>query len=493
MNKIGVFFLISLFAILAFYSPVHAKQTNKPNLKYASLVMDAETGVILSSRHADKVLHPASLTKIMTMLLVFEALDRGDITLNTRLRVSKRAAGMIPSKLGLPVGYRIKVKDAIYALATKSANDVAATVAENLGGSEAKFAAAMTTRARTIGMSKTRFRNASGLHHPQQVSTARDMAKLGRYILQRYPHYYHYFSTESFTYRGKTYRSHNRLMKTYKGMDGFKTGYISKSGFNLVASARQDGRRLIGVVFGGRSGKTRNLHMAEIMDKGFSKAKRTRIASTTIPPKPVPKPGFAVANVPVKNNVPQQPSSQAGFTTLASLETGRTLSVNQNDISPNYKALNQQLQNGSFGEMIGEGDFDPSASKRIETGLIAIAVHKGDYKSVAKPNLMDSKSFKEDVGPPSLTHPKDMIGRWSIQVGAYQNQTTAGAALRSARNKLPKDYDNITMIAVPLRTANGIMYRARLGGMTQGEANKACAYFKDCMPISPEATKIGTR
>ncbi len=493
MNKIGAFFLISLFAVMAIYSPVHAKASNKPNLKYASLVMDADTGVILSSRYADKVLHPASLTKIMTMLLTFEALDRGDITLNSRAKISRRAASMVPSKLNLPVGYRIKIKDAIYALATKSANDVAVALAERLSGSEAKFAAAMTTRARTIGMSKTRFRNASGLHHPSQVSTARDMAKLARYILQRYPHYYHYFSTASFTYRGKTYRSHNRLMKTYKGMDGFKTGYISKSGFNLVASARQDGRRLIGVVFGGRSGKTRNLHMADILDKGFSKAKRTRIASTKTPPKPISKPGFAVASAPVLDNKKKQPERPAGFTTLASLETGRTLSVQRNNISPNYKALNQKLQSGSFGEMIGEGDFDPSASKRIETGLIAIAVHKGDYKSIAKPSLMDSKSFKEDTILPSLTHPKDMVGRWSIQVGAYQNQTAAGAALRKARNKLPSNYDNVTMIAVPLRTANGIMYRARLGGMTQNEASKACTHFKECMPIAPQATKIGTR
>lgn len=485
MNKIGNFFCISLFVLMAIYSPVHAKTVNKPNLKYASLVMDADTGIILSSRYADKVLHPASLTKMMTMLLAFEALDRGDITLNSRVRISRRAASMVPSKLDLPVGYRIKVKDAIYALATKSANDVAVALAEKLGGSESKFAAAMTTRARTIGMSKTRFRNASGLHHPSQVSTARDMAKLGRYILQRYPHHYHYFSTSSFTYRGKTYRSHNRLMKTYKGMDGFKTGYIAKAGFNLVASARQDGRRLIGVVFGGRSGKTRNAHMKEILDAGFAKAKRTRIASTKKPPKPSIKPGSALASS--DNN------NKTGFTSLASLETGRTLSVQKNNISPNYKVLNQKLQSGNFGEMIGEGDFDPSASKRIETGLIAIAMHKGDYKALAKPSLMDSKSFKEDTNIPSLAHPKDVVGRWSIQIGAYQDQTSVGGALRQAKQKLPSSLSDVTMIALPLRTASGVMYRARLGGMTQAEANKACLYFRECLPISPQTTRVGTR
>ena len=486
IKKILTFIILCVLTFTIGHSPASAKKS-KPNYKYASLVMDADTGVILSSRYADKVLHPASLTKMMTMLLTFEALDRGDITLNSRVKISRRAASMVPSKLDLPVGYRIKVKDAIYALATKSANDVAVALAEKLGGSEAKFAAAMTSRARTIGMSKTRFRNASGLHHSSQVSTARDMAKLARYILQRYPHHYHYFSTSSFTYRGKTYRSHNRLMKTYKGMDGFKTGYIAKAGFNLVASARRDGRRLIGVVFGGRSGKTRNAHMADILDAGFAKAKRTRIASTTIPPKPQVKPGSALAST--KSN------DKNNFTSLASLETGRRLAVktNSNDIRPDYAALNQKLYDGDFGEMIGEGDFDPSASKRIETGLIAIAMHKGDYKALAKPSLMDSKSFKENTNIPSLAHPKDMIGRWSIQIGAYQDQTSVGAALRKAKQKLPSSLSDVTMIALPLRTANGIMYRARLGGMTQSEANKACLYFRECMPIAPQTTRVGTR
>lgn len=487
MKKIWFFLLIFTMAAVISADSAHAnKKKSKGNPKYASLVMDADTGVILSSRYADKVLHPASLTKMMTLLLTFEALDRGDITLNSRVKISRRAASMVPSKLDLPVGYNIKVRDAIYALVTKSANDVAVALAERLGGSESKFAAAMTSRARTIGMSRTRFKNASGLHHSQQVSTARDMAKLARYILQRYPHYYHYFSTASFTYRGKTYRSHNRLMKTYRGMDGFKTGYISKAGFNLVASAKRDGRRLIGVVFGGRSGKTRNAHMADIMDAGFKKASRTRIASTTIPPKPQSKPVFGLASMEAK-------PTTSSFTSLASLETGRKLAVNPNEVKPNYVELSQKLQRGNFGEMVGEGDFDPAASKRIETGLIAIAMHKGDYKALAKPSLLDSKSFKENADIPSLSHPKDMIGKWAVQVGAFNDQTSAGAALRNARKKLPREFDNITMMAVPLKTSNGTIFRARLGGMSQVEANKACQYFRECIPVAPSTTSLSAR
>jgi len=501
MKKIWAILLITCFAVTVTTSSVHAaKKKSKGNPKYASLVLDADTGVILSSRYADKSLHPASLTKMMTLLLTFEALDRGTITMNSRVRISRRAASMVPSKLDLPVGYRIKVKDAIYSLVTKSANDVAVALAEKLGGSEAKFAAAMTSRARTIGMSKTRFRNASGLHHPSQVSSARDMAKLARYILQRYPHYYHYFSTANFTYRGKTYRSHNRLMKTYKGMDGFKTGYISKAGFNLVASAKQDGRRLIGVVFGGRSGKTRNAHMKDILDLGFRKASRTRIASTKIPPKPISKPLIGLASAEPKDmtikkvNTPTRTAtSQTGFTSLASLNSGRKLTVQSNEVNPNYLEISQKLQRGNFGEIMGEGDFDPSASKRIETGLIAIAMHKGDYKAIAKPNLMDSKSFKENTDLPSLAHPKDVVGKWAVQIGAFDNQSAAGGALRTARKKLPIGFENTTMMAVPLKTSKGTIFRARLGGMTQVEANRACQYFKECIPVAPASTRVGAR
>ena len=298
MLRILSFLMVFSLAITAGFSDAHAKKKkSKGNPKYASIVMDADTGVILSQRYADKVLHPASLTKIMTLVMAFEALDRGDIRLRDRIRISNRAASMVPSKLGLPAGSSIRVEDAIYALVTKSANDVAVALGEHIGGSESKFAAMMTARARDIGMRSTRFKNASGLHNKYQVSSARDMAGLARYVLQRYPHYYRYFSTKSFTYRGKTYRSHNRLMSSYKGMDGFKTGYINASGFNLVASAKRNGRRLIGVVFGGRTSKSRNAHMAQIMDAGFLRAGKIRMARAK-PPKPQQKPtiGLASAN-----------------------------------------------------------------------------------------------------------------------------------------------------------------------------------------------------
>ncbi len=307
-------FILCLVAIVisSFLMVNFAEAT--PNKKYASLVIDADTGSIISQRYSTKSLHPASLTKMMTMLLTFEALDKKRITKNTRIYISSRAASMVPSKLGLKAGSRIRVEDALKSLATKSANDVAVALAEHLSGSESKFARAMTARARTIGMKSTRFRNASGLHHPAQVSTARDMAKLARYILKRYPHHYKYFSTRTFTYNGKTYKNHNKLLKTYPGADGFKTGYINAAGFNLVASANQKGHRLIGVVFGGRSGKTRNAHMEELLNDGFKKIKSARNIKTNLPPLPPTKPTYGIAKM--KHVTPVKTENYASLSAL---------------------------------------------------------------------------------------------------------------------------------------------------------------------------------
>ncbi len=471
--------IFSLFSVLcgSFSVTAEAKKS-KGNQKYASIVMDADTGMILSQRYADKVLHPASLTKMMTLILTFEALDRGVVRLNDRVRISRHVASMVPSKLGLPAGSSIRVRDAIYALVTKSANDVAVALAEHLGRSESQFANMMTARARTIGMSKTRFKNASGLHNRYQVSTARDMAKMARYILQRYPHHYRYFSTKSFSYKGKTYRSHNRLMDTYPGMDGFKTGYINASGFNLVASSYRNGRRLIGVVFGGRTSRTRNAHMKVILDNGFTKARRIRFASLIEPPKPVAKPDPYAPQLALDQPQPQSIGSLAALNSAAI-----------NSVTPDYVALNKKMRTGVFGEMMGEGDFDPSVSKRIETGLIAVSMHKGDYKSKAL-----SRRVQASVGtPPKLVHPKETVGKWSVQIGAYVDHNATYQALFAAKKKLPKSFESARPVALPLRTAEGVVYRARLTGLSEQEAQKACSYFQDCMAVMPFVTNVAAQ
>ncbi|HRQ61086.1 MAG TPA: D-alanyl-D-alanine carboxypeptidase family protein, partial [Alphaproteobacteria bacterium] len=238
---------------------------------YASIVVDSDTGVILHQANPDKKLHPASLTKVMTLLMLFEAIERGETSLNDSIKISKKAAAAVPSKLGLAPGSTIRVKDAILALVTKSANDIALAVAEHVGETEDRFAIAMTGRARELGMNNTTFRNASGLHDPGQISSARDMAIMARYVINRYPDYYRYFSTKNFSYKGQNYHNHNHLMKSYKGMDGMKTGFINASGFNLIGSAVRGNTRLIGVVFGGKSANSRNAHMKELLDAGFKK------------------------------------------------------------------------------------------------------------------------------------------------------------------------------------------------------------------------------
>ena len=237
--------------------------------KYATLVMDAETGRVLHSVNADTRNYPASLTKMMTLYMVFHDLDEGRWSLDEHLPISARAARQPASKLGLQKGRTVSVRNAIYALVTKSANDVATAIAEAMAGGDRNFARMMTAEARKLGMSRTTFRNSSGLPHSRQMSTARDMATLARALLTRYPHYYHYFSTRHFTFDGVTYKNHNDLLSTYEGTDGIKTGYIRASGFNLVASVKRGDYRVIGVVFGGRSPRARNRHMVRILDKGF--------------------------------------------------------------------------------------------------------------------------------------------------------------------------------------------------------------------------------
>lgn len=257
----------------------------------AAIVVDDATGAVLHARNADTPVHPASLTKLMTLYLLFEALEEGRIHLDDPLKVSREAASRPPSRLGLRPGETIRVRDAIRALAIKSANDVAVVVAEALAGSEQAFARRMTDKARALGMERTTFVNASGLHHPRQRTTARDMATLARRLVDDFPQYYRFFGERDFTWQGRSYRNHNRLLGRYAGMDGLKTGYIRASGYNLVASAERDGRRIVAVVIGGRTADARDRWMVELLDLGFREAPPLLLASRV----PRPEPGSAAS------------------------------------------------------------------------------------------------------------------------------------------------------------------------------------------------------
>ncbi|MGB0684260.1 MAG: D-alanyl-D-alanine carboxypeptidase [Magnetovibrionaceae bacterium] len=266
--------------------------------KYAAFVVDADTGRILHAVNADTRNYPASLTKMMTLYMAFDNIKRGQWNMQTPLKVTARAARQPASKIGLRAGSTIRVRDAILSLIVKSANDVATVIAENHSGSERDFALRMTAKARTLGMKRTTFRNASGLPNRGQLSTARDMARLAKALMRDFPEFYDLFGRTSFAMKGKTYRSHNKLLKTYRGADGLKTGYIRASGFNLATSAKRGNKRLIGVVFGGRTAKARNKLMARLLDKGFEAVgTRDAFVSSTPPRKPDPN-GDKVAAAP---------------------------------------------------------------------------------------------------------------------------------------------------------------------------------------------------
>lgn len=266
--------LLALTLLTVAFAALVAPSPASANPKYAGIVIDANTGKTLYGYRADNQRYPASLTKIMTVYMMFEAMEQGKLRPNTPIRMSRHAASMVPSKLGIRVGGTITAEAAIKALITKSANDVAAAVAEHLGGTESEFAQMMTRKARQLGMSSTTFRNASGLPNSRQVTTARDMARLGIAIQEHFPQRYKMFSTRSFTYAGATHRNHNRLLGRVRGVDGIKTGYIRASGFNLVTSVNHNGRSIVAVVMGGRTGASRNAQMEKLVAQYLPKASR---------------------------------------------------------------------------------------------------------------------------------------------------------------------------------------------------------------------------
>ncbi|MFL6837363.1 MAG: serine hydrolase [Bradyrhizobium sp.] len=261
----------------------HARQHNVERDSYSpqfsSIIVDANSGTVLAANNADGSRHPASLTKIMTLYLLFERLDAGKMKLDNEMEVSEHASEQAPTRLGLKPGQTIRVEDAIKGLVTRSANDAAVVIAEAIAGDEKDFAKLMTRKARALGMTKTVYRNASGLPDDDQVTTARDQATLGRAIQDRFPRYYRYFSTTVFNYRGQSIRNHNRLLGNVEGIDGIKTGYTRASGFNLVSSIRRGNRHLVGVVLGGRSGGSRDAIMRSLLAENLEKAATTRTAA----------------------------------------------------------------------------------------------------------------------------------------------------------------------------------------------------------------------
>ncbi len=307
---------------------------------YSAIVVDGNSGATLHEASADSQRHPASLTKIMTLYLLFEQFEAKRLTLESELPMSEHCASRPPTKLGIESGGTIRSEDAIKALVTRSANDVACAIGEAIGGNEESFAALMTKKAHAIGMSRTVYRNASGLPDDEQVTTARDQATLGRAIQDRFPRYYHFFSTLSFSWHGRAIRNHNRLVGSVEGVDGIKTGFVTASGFNLVSSMRRNGHHLVAVVMGGSSAGARDSRMRELLNENINKASTRRTAPLIAegrPPavmsaaaaKPEAKPEVSIAATPtppfVGSSAPvAQAAVPAPQPAVARVEQGRT-------------------------------------------------------------------------------------------------------------------------------------------------------------------------
>jgi D-alanyl-D-alanine carboxypeptidase len=444
------FALVSIFTV----SSLEAKP------QFSALTVDARTGAILFQNDADGLRHPASLTKMLTLYVLFQDLKSGRIKRSTQLRVSARAAAMPPSKLGLRPGSTISVDDAIKALVTKSANDVAATIGENLGGTESNFAARMTRVARSIGMSRSTFKNASGLPNPQQVTTARDMATLGLRLMRDYPQYYPYFRIQAFNFKGRTIKSHNRLVGHFDGTDGIKTGYIAAAGYNLVTSTRRGDKRLVGVVLGARSGGSRNSYMMVMLEKMFTRAQGGQTVAA-----------LAGSSKGVVNPLKKVKSPKAEV-------ADTTQSVDNAELTA---AAAEASQGSIEGAMDGE-DGEDTASISEPTVLQAdLAPITGKRKTP-----FAIKKASDD----QTSVPNELMQSWNIQLGAFPTKEDAQAKLNAYRDEEIKSLQGKPAFTIAVQKGNKTIYRARFAGFDEASAKQACASITkrggECLMVSPQ-------
>lgn len=416
------------------------------NSKYAGIVVDAKTGKTLYAHEADELRYPASLTKMMTLYLMFEALERGKIKLDTRIKFSANAAKEPPTKLGVRPGKSITVEQGIYALVTKSANDASTAIAEHLGGSESKFAKMMTAKARSLGMSRTTFRNAHGLPNSAQVTTARDMAKLGIALREHYPRQYKYFSTRSFTFGKSRFGNHNRLLGAVRGVDGIKTGYTRASGFNLVSSVIDRDRSIVAVVMGGRTGASRNEQMKDLISRYLLKAS-TRGQGDLIA-------RGAASNMAV---------------TVAELELPKV-----GPVPTNRHQGNQRLAM-AYAAPTPEPVVGRAA---LVTSLNAQKIAIPTPAPAVVPSMPVGTAPGDAIDPVTTASTSAMSG-WMIQIGAMPDRNAAIELLTQAKGEGGSALSGTEPFTMAFAKNNEQLYRARFGGFDgQASATKACNTLK---------------
>ncbi len=507
---------LGLLAILAVGGRAGAADKN------AVLVVDANTGQTIYQSSADAPRHPASLAKMMTLYIVFEQIEQGRLTYQNRIKASANAAAAAPSKLGLDEDDEIALIDAIKALITKSANDVAVAVAEHIGGTEANFARLMTQKAAQLGMNSTLFKNASGLPNDEQVTTARDMVTLALRLQDDFPKHYPLFATRTFEFNGDTYKNHNSLLANYEGTDGLKTGYTQASGFNLVASVRRGQKHVIGAVFGGSSASARDRTMRTFLNIGLVKAShvKTRVrAPALVAARPKPAPERKVADVPspqrvVRPAAPAKPVTPAAEeppqaqTPTQAIEVARVRTVLVTPPRPAEKAPDsieavlekpeaapQQWVTASAGPLIRS----PSATATERAAPLPDKVGSGG----TPPSGLEQQAAKLGGGP---ARPVDAESkpRWStqvqasagspggfhVQIGAFQSAAEAERQLTSVRERAPTTLRGGKPITVQFKLGDKVFHRARFAGFDAQSAAAACSELKrlkvDCLVMKAE-------
>jgi D-alanyl-D-alanine carboxypeptidase len=488
----------------------HRAKASHYSPPYSAIVVDANTGKSLHEASPDAPRHPASLTKIMTLYLLFERLEAGKLKLNSPLEVSSHAASMAPSKLDLKPGETIRVEDAIRAVVTKSANDVAVVIAENVGGDEPTFARMMTKKARLLGMKQTLYRNASGLPNDEQITSARDQATLGRAIQDRFPKYYAYFSTHTFTYKGNAMRNHNKLLGSVEGVDGIKTGYVTASGFNLVTSVKRNGRHLVAVVMGGRSGNSRDARMRELISGNISlaAAKRTAppileasenstptVVASAVDTQPLPRTqepaavampdvagggGAAYAPPAVVAQIPQGDALAGSTDDLRPIAVktvrAKASSLASTPINSARKDTEESIATVSSAGTLGApsaggGSTGGTATAPVQAARPAPAPQAGP--------IVTAMAAPIQATPVSLTSAGDSPQHgWMIQVGALETQKDADERIADARSKAKNFLAKAKAFTESIVKSDMKLYRARFANISREDAEAACKTLK---------------
>jgi D-alanyl-D-alanine carboxypeptidase len=464
--------------------------------RYASIVVDANSGATLRETNADSLRHPASLTKIMTLYLLFERLDSGKLKLNSPLAISEEAAAQSPTKLGLKPGQFILVEDAIKALVTKSANDIAVAIAEALAGSEEEFARQMTRKARALGMTRTVYRNASGLPDDNQVTTARDQARLGMLIQERFPRFYRYFSTVNFTYHGDSMRNHNHLLGRVAGVDGIKTGYTHASGYNLITSVHRGGRHLVAVVMGGNTAGQRDAHMRDLIERYIAEASIKR-----------PEAAVAQAQMPKSEARPQ--NGEAAQARAEARIEPRTETKSDAPAVPAAPRLPPRIvivpvvpspSEGAAAIVPSTtvGSSDPIPSRPVKTVPVtaaalplpvpqlnayapapelgtAVALEASPLRGPAENRPAEEETATSGVTG-NIEAPSSETRRpgWSVQVGAFDQEHEARQRLQLARSKAAELLHGADPYTERTLKGDKTLYRARFSGLDRTKADAVC-------------------